>query len=213
MKKIQLLIIILLISSPIYAFDFLYKDLDQYMGCGIGYTSTYVYQYGRIAHVRNQNLSLKFGREKRNTENFLLSASIQILVPKVSIKDFDADLNSYFRKKFLIDYFIGGETPFLKNKNLKPYVSYGMHQSMLMLENQELLWCNLDFGVFYGIGTKIKLKDKLELDFGLDAKLDFFNLNITDNYFDDEFYEEFSERKNFWGYGASVHLVFIYKYN
>jgi hypothetical protein len=156
---------------------------------------------------------LKFGREKRNTENFLYSGSIQILVPKVSIKDFDADLNSYFRKKFLIDYFIGGETPFLTNNNLKPYVSYGMHQSMLMLENRELLWCNLDLGVYYGLGTKIKLKEKLELDFGLDAKLDFFNLNITDINFDDAFYEEFSERNNFWGYGASVHLVFIYKYN
>jgi hypothetical protein len=196
MKKIQLLILILLISSPIYAFDFLYKDLDQYMGCGIGYTSTYVYQYGRIAHVRGSNFSLKFGREKRNTENFLYSGSIQILVPKVSIKDFDADLNS-----------------FLTNKILKLYVSYGMHQSMLMLENRELLWCNLDLGVYYGLGTKIKLKEKLELDFGLDAKLDFFNLNITDINFDDAFYEEFSERNNFWGYGASVHLVFIYKYN
>ncbi len=213
MKKIQFLIIILLISSPIYAFDFSYKDLDQYMGCGSGYTSTYVYQYGKIAHVRNPNLSLKFTSEKRNTENFLYSASIQLLIPKVSIKDFDTDLNSYFTNKFLIDYFIGGESYFLTNNILKPYVSYGMHQSILMLENKDLLWDNLDLGVYSGLGTKIKLNNTFELDFGLNAKLDFFNLNITDNYFDDEFYEEFSERKNFWGYGASVHLVFIYKYN
>lgn len=206
MKKFIIVVILFFITTSIYAFN--YKETNQYLGIGGGYTTSYVHFLCEDMYFKGPSITINTDSLKKEKPKY--SFSIDYSLSFIDAQMDGYNLNEEYPTRYMFESFIGIKNNFLINYNLNFYANYGIHTNLITLESPENLWILFSFGSYASIGGNLSLNNDFYIDFGILLSTDFFNIYFTDYYFDGELFNDLNN--SFIGFGGLGQLSILYKF-
>jgi hypothetical protein len=201
MKKVLLLLILLSISTSVFAFNA--DDYTNIATFGPGFNKGYFHLYQKDISYEGFATLFSIEANKKLNKNFSITANYLFSVP--TLKAEGEDINNKFYNKTIFESSFGIKNYFPLDNNIKSFVSYGAHLNNINLEYTEELWLTLFLGIYVDTGIKVQLNDDFSLELGCYGSFDFLSLVLTDYQATEGEYSDYCM-----GFNGVAYITFVY---
>lgn len=201
MKKVLLFLILLSISSSVFAFNA--DDYTNYATIGPGFNKGYFQLFQKDISYEGFASLFSIEANKKLNKNFSITADYSFSVPTLNTEG--EDINNKFYNKTIFESYFGVKNYFPLANNVKAFASYGAHINNISLEYTEELWLIFSLGVYANTGVKVQLNDDFSLELGAKGSFDFLSLVLTDYQATEGEYGDY-----FMGFNGVAYITFVY---